>query len=58
MGRATPQSHAKRQREQLKKDKRRAKEEKRAARKAEKITDESEPQLPEQAEAFAPGNTQ
>ena len=38
MGRATPQSHNKRKREQLKQDKRRAKEEKRAARKAEKQT--------------------
>jgi hypothetical protein len=36
MGRSTPQSHAKRKREQLKKDKRRAKDEKRAARKAER----------------------
>jgi hypothetical protein len=36
MGRSTPQSHAKRLREQTKKDKRREKEEKRAARKADK----------------------
>ena len=43
MGRSTPQSHAKRQREQQKKDKRRAKEEKRAARKAAKQTGNSEP---------------
>lgn len=40
MGRSTPQSHAKRQREQLKKDKRRAKDEKRAARKAAKLADD------------------
>lgn len=43
MGRATPQTHAKRQREQLKKDKRRAKDEKRAARKAAKQTTDAEP---------------
>jgi len=43
MGRSTPQSHAKRQREQQKRDKRRAKEDKRAARKAAKQTDNSEP---------------
>jgi hypothetical protein len=38
MGRATPQSHNKRMREQLKREKRRAKEEKRAARKTAKQT--------------------
>jgi hypothetical protein len=43
MGRSTPQTHAKRQREQLKKDKRRAKDEKRAARKAAKRTGDSVP---------------
>ncbi len=42
MGRSSPQSHAKRQREQLKKDKRRAKDEKRAARKAAKQPDSTE----------------
>jgi len=42
MGRSTPQSHAKRQREQQKKDKQRAKNEKRAARKAAKKVDEPE----------------
>jgi len=41
MGRSSPQSQNKRQREQMKKDKRRAKEEKRAARKAAKQTDDS-----------------
>jgi len=40
MGRSTPQTHAKRQREQLKKDKRRAKDEKRAARKAARNSDD------------------
>ena len=39
MARPGPQTHAKRQREQLKKDKRRAKDEKKALRKAEKETD-------------------
>ena len=36
LARRTPQSHAKRQREQAKKEKRRAKEEKKALRKAQK----------------------
>jgi hypothetical protein len=40
MGRSTPQSHAKRLREQTKKDKRREKEEKRAARKADKLAED------------------
>jgi hypothetical protein len=39
MARPGPQTHAKRQREQLKKDKRRAKDEKKALRKAEKEAD-------------------
>ena len=38
MGRATPQSHSKRLREQTKRDKKRKKDEKRAARKAAKTT--------------------
>lgn len=42
MARSTPQSHAKRQREQQKRDKRRAKDEKRAARKAAKQTENPE----------------
>ena len=42
MGRSTPQSHKKRQREQLKQEKRRAKEIKRAARKTAKQTNSAE----------------
>lgn len=49
LARRTPQSHAKRQREQAKKDKRRAKEEKKALRKAQKagIEVEADNTLPE-----------
>jgi len=49
LARRTPQSHAKRQREQAKKDKRRAKEEKKALRKAEKdgVDGEADEALPE-----------
>ncbi|MDH3420145.1 MAG: hypothetical protein OEQ25_11525 [Gammaproteobacteria bacterium] len=49
LARRTPQSHAKRQREQAKKDKRRAKDEKKALRKAEKegIDGEAVEALPE-----------
>jgi hypothetical protein len=49
LARRTPQSHAKRQREQAKKDKRRAKDEKKALRKAEKegIDSEAVEALPE-----------
>jgi hypothetical protein len=49
LARRTPQSHAKRQREQAKKEKRRAKEEKKALRKAQKAgidveADEAQPE--------------
>jgi phage/plasmid primase-like uncharacterized protein len=50
IGRSTPQSHAKRLREQMKKDKRRAKDAKRAARKAAKQTDDAEPRSGEHPE--------
>jgi len=47
LARRTPQSHAKRQREQAKKEKRRAKEEKKALRKAQKTEGEGDGDLDE-----------
>ena len=47
MGRSTPQTHAKRQREQVKKEKRRAKDEKRAARRAERQRETESPESSE-----------
>ena len=49
MGRPGPQTHAKRMREQAKKEKRRAKEEKKALRKAEKQA-ALNPEEPDEAE--------
>lgn len=53
MARSTPQTQAKRRREQLKKEKRRAKEERRAARKADRESNGTEPENAEQSITIA-----